>query len=363
MLACQQIVRRRRSLRTRCQLHLIARRKFQENGQFVLMHLLDEVLDNASIDIVQRVGQISRTLRTAVKSYLLRRVQDVLQQWINDPTEFRFHLGMTRSVVGGSAVLGVVLRDSWQPSDLDIYCPYGRTAALAHYLCHDEGYDLVKYINPYLTNTTADDAQTVDIQGITSVTKFKRLFRDGMVRKVDLIESKDAYALSPLVHADMTLTMNWITGNTVTVGYPLTTFRHFSVWRNETSNSGRKKWRRMYEDRGFGWSDWDEWETRRVKLGHHGASCPGLLRSSDDSLCFRMSFKACHPQSFWQSASGILARQCVHRVWTMHGRNERLICYIATCLRPSAPTWAARDLLFRQKYHYGICQAGLHIRN
>lgn len=308
------------------------------------------------MDVVQRVSHISRAIRSDVKAYLMRRVNFALRRWVKDPVSFRRVLGVSRSVVGGSVVLDIVLNDTWHPKDLDIYCPRDQFAMMVTYLCLDEGYLLLSDTVYYTKHEHPKARTKIDVlEGIASVRKFRKRLSDGTILRIDLIESKDAYAISPIIQAASTLAVNWITTDTVSIGYPLITLKRTAVWR-DWSIARSKKWEKVLRKRRFRLLEWPDWRKIRSKVGHHGATCPAILRFSDDLRCLTMKFmpRELVPETSKHTLLPVYPR----RVWAMNGIGSVACCHLRKCANYHAQTPFALAIMYRKHYLKGLGRVG-----
>lgn len=275
-----------------------------------------------------------------MRAYLLRRVNLAICPWISDPIIFWDLLGTSRSVVGGSVALRVAVQGSWLPNDLNIFCPRGQLARLSNYLEEKEGYWMFVSGQPRIWNTAVWPKLDV-IRGSRSFRKFRRPSLDGSVKKITLIESQDGYAISPIIQS-CTLMMNWITAEVVCVGYPVFTLNHKGVM-DRRYGSESEGYLRLYERREFSWTrSWD-WVFEST---HHGAACPGVLRSSDDRMNLVMSFAE---EDIWRE--GRRYWQYPRKVWLIGGVGHLGWCRLTSCASYGMNSAYALGKALRRHYY------------
>lgn len=357
--AHKRLVMRRRALLSQRRIRLKTKKRFQDNGRYILLNLLDELLNNAPLDIVQLIGHVSSTLYTNVNMYLMRRVHRTLRPWIKNPKSFRRAMGHSRSIVGGSVVLDTVLNNSWHPEDLNVFCPRGQAAKMATYLVREEHYyvdECVKPSDPLPIPPSTPIPTPIDVmEGVNIIIKLRNPRGKRIVSKISVIESRDGYALSPIVQAPSTLTMNWITSDTLSVAYPRYTLRHEAVARM-TSSKDFMAWSQKYGKRGFRWIGRGEWRKGRNEAGSHGASCPGLLRRSDDGVCLTMSFASRGNDT--ENGSHWCRSQYPCRAWTILGTSSLSCCHMSTCPTYRLQTAYELGQMFLRHYYTEIVRMG-----
>lgn len=351
---------RRRQQQTICQR---VRKRFTSNAHFILLNLLSEVLDNLALDVVQVVGCLCRTLRSDVQLYIMRRVHATLSPWIKVPLDFRDMLRRTRSVVGGSVAVDAVIRDRKIPVDLDIFCPRGARKEVVQYLIKNEHYRLDVILTDYVPEATHPHWGSFDIvNGILSCTRLSKMVPWGEHRQlmmVDVLESRDGYAVSPIIQSDATSGMTWIGADTISVLYPKWTLDLVSITRKRSHpnpHGGGARWmRRLARVKGFKVIDIWAWNDLRRERPC-GTACPGILRFSDDNMCLSMQFA--HGGEKFGTCFGTSQQRLPRRVFTLTGLGSLLCCHSVRC--PNCRVYKAWELnqWYRQFYYTAISDAG-----
>lgn len=282
------------------------RQRQQHRFPFVLFSLLRILLDNSDLSVVQAVGQLSTVLQSKVRTYTKSRIHAALSPWIAHPLEFRDILRRTRSVISGSLALSVALDDQWRANDLDIYVPYRtpKSDVIAH-IIDREGYHIQAVVARYTPVAEGDQISPLDsIAGITRITKFLKMSSDCKTTKIDLIESTDYNALTPILKFDSTWSMNWITADSITVAYPRLTLRHegvFSKTQVLKAYIHLPSWKSKYlKERGFSRFH----ITSRLVDEPCRELCFPLLRTSLDEHCLTVAFgealgRSTYPEKVW----------------------------------------------------------------
>lgn len=146
-----------------------------------------------------------------VQDILKRRVEGLLQQWHLETRRLFPLMRRHASVISGSAALAVAFPDSWQPNDLDFYCPTGEYQGFLHGLL-DQGY--VEHRPPTNMPYWRFCGGIKRVAYLTHPT-------DG--RSINVIQSETESALTPVFFFHSTIVMNIITNDGVVAFYPTLT--------------------------------------------------------------------------------------------------------------------------------------------
>lgn len=307
------------------------RHKCQRGFHWILVNLLHDFLDNADISIVQKVGQLSKTLQAAVRTYTLCRVHVALSPWIAYPIEFRNVLRRTRSVISGSIVLEVTMRDEWLANDLDVYVPRGVPGweLMAHLIGY-EGYIVDSVIESYTQMPEGGLCGKIldTVAGMTSITKLVKRRIGGRLRRIDIIESRDGHALTPVMQFDATWSMNWITADSIIIAYPNLTLRRQGMYKRRKSMADHihlPAWKAIYiKERGF--------TTFHMSTGRADLPCRELcrplLRVSTDGYCMTVPFGNMTDRNTYP-----------RRVWGLRGISPTSSCGHQACPNFGLTSW------------------------
>lgn len=275
------------------------------------------------LSTLQKTSHISKAFQSGVRTYTECRLHIALSPWITHPIEFRDIMRRTRSVISGSFALGLAVRDSWLANDLDIYIPHRtRKFEMVSYLIRREGFHVQAVVTNY-TQTTEEEGPNLvlyNVAGMTSITKFTKRWPDGKTTNIDLIESIDGYALTPITNFDATWSMNWITADSITVAYPKLTLDHKGVYKKRQRLAAHMHlpvWKTKYtNERGF--------DTFHIMSGlvdmPCGALCRPLLRTSTDKHCLSIAFGKTAESSMYPQ-----------KVWGIRGTSRMALCANTAC--------------------------------
>ncbi|KAF8421890.1 hypothetical protein L210DRAFT_3359757, partial [Boletus edulis BED1] len=121
-----------------------------------------------------------------------------------------------QGIVSGSGALRIIFAletCGWEASDLDVYVPCGKVAVMHNFLLF-AGY----------TNSTVHHAGNHAYAAIRTISTFKK--ND---RKVDIIESSNSSAVTPILSFHLTALMNYVTPLSFFSAYAAHTSRRHAV--------------------------------------------------------------------------------------------------------------------------------------
>lgn len=238
-------------------------------------------MDHSPLPVVRAVGMVSHWFDASVKSYLVRRVNTLFGEWVEDATRFRGVMERTSTVLSGSTVLEFMLAENWGPKNLNLYAPLGEGCrVLVQHLTETEGYNLA--------HTWSNGSVSHNSAQINAILKFTKTVpgRDlsPVTKNIDVIECLIAHPLPPILRFHATFAMNCIASNSIFVAYPHLTFskRGLIHERMPKANIGTQQveWMEKYKARGFQlMRGTDEF------LGPCGTACPTRWRSIQDVGC------------------------------------------------------------------------------
>lgn len=288
-------------------------RRHKANLESFLVNLLHDFLDQAGMDVVQLIGSLNRYLRAEVKTYLLRRYNNTIRPWIDDAASFRDHLRRSSSIIGGSVALDMALCETWTPKNMDIYTPRGNEYVIVTYLILYEGYDVDTYVS-----APGPAAQHHESAILSISTLYKTNYnKDSM--QINVIESTDPYAFSPLFQSSSTLGISWMTADAITIGYPTLTMYGLGMYRkrhNLWGQANTSDWKTKCLSRGFKSISRSDWRGPRSC----GPVCRSKMRSTEDTLCLTLYFGKMIHRDHYQ-----------RRIWAIRGFRGGIACCNAHC--------------------------------
>lgn len=254
-------------------------------GERILRLLLDEILDHVDLIVIQCMTQLSYALRVAVLGYLRRRINVALRPWITRPTEFRRALRETESLISGSVVLSIALRDPWFPNDLNIYSPLGESKdLLVAFLVHAEHYVINQVFAPN------EKQYSLAPRNAHTITILHKLNYESPLHPtiIKVVESPTLKATTPILQSTTTWAMNWLSSDGIGIAYPRMTFKHIGLRRTARHTvpdpQTIKDWNKKYTDRAFR-------VLTRTKWSWDGSPCCGPgRRETNDPGCLSLTF-------------------------------------------------------------------------
>lgn len=240
-------------------------------------------------------AQTSGAMRDRIRKHANRRFKDSVSPFVDKPYDFRDKLRSCSAVIGGSVALEMAMPISWLPEGMDIYVP-ADSYDMESYLVEHEGYGCFNYERPLVPapwELVMGGAAVLGGQyAIQSATALRRVDEQGRPKEgptIVIIKSSDRSPLTPIFNSNATCVMNWITADSINVGYPRMTLSQsgveikpqFGVWRQRLRFIG------MYQTRGFRlFGNVDEVEGERPC----GAFCMSRFRSTTDEWTLRLAF-------------------------------------------------------------------------
>lgn len=274
--------------------------------------LLSPFLDYLDIGTVQLVGAVNRHLRYEVKRYIESRYHRTIRPWIKNPRAFRNEMRYSGSLIAGSVVIDMILREPWAPDDLNIYVPRHQAARLVSYLMHQEGYEADTFLRAEQSGIPSHELSNSSVH---SVTRLIKRSNNETIARIDITEAKDNYAFSPVLQSTSTWAYNWMTADGLTIAYPTLTLKKFGVSRKRHPLPGQRpttQWKQKYVDaRGFTSVTQRQWRGDRPC----GSTCRAKIRSTEDSSCLTILFGSNGDRSAYPL-----------RVWAIKGLGSTLAC-------------------------------------
>lgn len=200
------------------------------------------------------------------------------------------------------------------------------------------------------------------VNGILSATILSKMFPMGVWGRrvtINVLESRDGYAVSPIIQSDATSGMTWIGADAISVLYPKWTLRRVSTIRKRSQpnpDGGGARWlRRLEKVKGFLVLDIWEWHDMRKRMPC-GTACPGILRFSDDSKCLSTQFA--RGGEILGTPFAVTQQRLPRRVFTLTGLGSLLCCHSERC--PNCRVYKAWEMnkWYRQYYYTSISDAG-----
>ena len=240
-------------------------------------------------------GRVRRELRRNIwpdlQAYALSR--DANTRAIPD---FLNLLDATGSVVSGSTALAVCMKGTkhagaWMDTgDLDVFTPRGQAARVSRDISMLFGFSVQFRADCSFAFVHGDSSYGVCRPIQNGVWSLTRLVGDDGIRKVDVVESSNECAIHPISHFPFTHIVNYLTGSTLVVCYPIhTLLQHRSVANPTNDRISRLK--KRYEERNWDIEDsHDDNEHVPACMDPHNY-CPVVMRTSEDALCFAFKFK------------------------------------------------------------------------
>ena len=264
---------------------------------------------------LQSITQVCRLWADVGKEVLMDRVRRELKRHIlpgpdaysNSPTpqldavfDFLSLLDDTGSVVSGTTALAACMYGTpyidvpMSDSDLlDIFTPREVSTHVVYDLKKMFGYTVDLFVDRHYARYYGNhpDAEWFALYGPedTGIDSFTRLQRpDG--RAINVMASTAECALLPLARFPFTHVINYTTGTTLVVCYPIHTLvEHRGVDNPDTAYRGPLLARYEYEGWDLLQSHGDGEHTERCFA--RGSYCPNQTRITDDELCFSFRFK------------------------------------------------------------------------
>ena len=104
--------------------------------------LYDIILRSSTPPSLYRIARTCRTAHAAVHSHIGRsfNINKHFAEYFTRPLAFRAMQARTGTLVSGSNALQYLLRETYDDSDLDMYCAYDQREAVGRWLMREEGY-------------------------------------------------------------------------------------------------------------------------------------------------------------------------------------------------------------------------------
>lgn len=252
-----------------------------------LSTVANRIFNHAPLPDLSSLGSTSRTLRALIKTYLLRRINDLFGEWVEDPVTFRSIMDQTSTVLSGSTVLEFALAASWGCKDLDLYAPAGESCnTIVQYLRKAEGYRLDgSWGGDSVHESGYNPAQIKRV--VKLVKTSSALGEEDNERYIDVIESLVPHPLPPILRFHTSFAMNWVASGSIFITYPQLTFAKKGILNERMDMTKPKQlaWMEKYKTRGF------IVMTDTTDLGKPcGSACPTIWRSTRDIGCMVVSF-------------------------------------------------------------------------
>lgn len=307
--------------------------RHRANLESFLVNLLHDFLDTTDLDVVMLVSRLNRYLRQQVKTYLIRRYHVTIQPWIRDPLAFRTAMRKASAIIGGSVALKMILTEKWSAKNLNIYVPKDRTNDLIAYLIQHEGYEVSHF---YTSEAILQPPSEVMGYAGRSFTRLYRADPSNQWVEIEIIESKDMFALSPIFQSNSTWGFNWLTADSVTSAYPILTMDRCGISRWRYKPLGQPaiyRWFLSYmRDRKFRDIAPSDWRIFRAC----GSECVSRTRSTSDQHCLTTFFgKERHRESYHI------------RAWAFIYSKNNLKCENSFCPNYQRSPWEARPQNFQ----------------
>ena len=174
--------------------------------------LWDEILGYCEVEQLLRLGSTSCAYATLTRNYLKSKMDLNIGRFFSDVEAFHEMLRSCDAIVSGSVALHILLPSNyttWMPADLDIYVPFVHFHYLT-VLLGNKGYHLIQEgqtnLNPY------------SFTSIRTVATF-----DNGHQRIDVIVSKTAAAVCPVLQFHSTTVMNFFGPDHIFCAYPTLT--------------------------------------------------------------------------------------------------------------------------------------------
>ncbi|KIN94264.1 hypothetical protein M404DRAFT_168767 [Pisolithus tinctorius Marx 270] len=248
----------------------------------------------------------STTNAERVKWYLKHQLDVICTPFFRTTEHLKSILSACDTVVSGSAALRMVLPSNacnWHSSDLDIYVPLHNHTQLYN-LLRKHDYIIVRNGRPYVENYSPSTIYTV-----TTFTNGKK--------KIDVIVSRSASALSPIFHFHSTAVMNFFSADSLFCTYPSLTLRHRSMintasLRQRTFSPSSMQALLKYKLRGFRIISCEE-------TNHPQFACRTKIRSLNDRGWLSLDFETV-PRRGTAPIATFFRLGIVDAVWTLGGQ-------------------------------------------
>lgn len=247
------------------------------------------------VDMLMVFAQTSQAMRDRIRSHAIRRFKASVSPFVDKPHDFRDKLRGCSAAIGGSVALEMAMPISWVPMGLDIYVP-SESYEMETYLVEHEGYGVdysTRPLGPANWELVMGSSSVLEDHYAMQVATVLRPVDDqGHIKAgptITVIRSADRSALTPIFSSNATSVMNWITADSINVGYPRMTLSNsgvevkpqFGEW------SGGAAFIATYQSRGFRLFQ----KVSELDGGRPcGAFCVSRFRSTTDEWTLRLAF-------------------------------------------------------------------------
>ncbi len=252
----------------------------------------DRLFDLVDGKTLQSLRFTSGAADELVARYWQDRVDRLLSRFVSNRSALLDFLDRCRAVISGSSALALIYRETWTPSDLDLYAPLDTAGFLVYYLVQHEG---------YLVQTPSDDEQYATYGDPGTIFRVHRLRRGSS--SIDIIQSRLPSALYPIASFWATHLINYISARGFISGYYDLTFARRALINPDrladftTPTPRISALIQKYEGRGYDMrldnAAWDrDTNVNATCPGGGSSGCATTVRYLGDGHCFMGSLRA-----------------------------------------------------------------------
>lgn len=259
--------------------------------------IVDLIFSFMSIPCLLTLGALSSVQYIAVRNHIYRRSRDLIRPFVKIPDNMFALLRWTKSMVSGSSVLAFMMpspKISWEPKDLDVYTPRGRSTPIVDFLTLEGYKEVYKWSTAPKPN--GDYTRRPGIVDVITMTRGKL--------SIDIVESSSPSAFFSISCFHLTAVMNFVSGDGFFSAYPALTVSERAL-ANRLAYSPqllppRKiiECYRKYERRGFTIANLplhlelesDVEDIDMPHICHRSSFCPSTIRSTFDCGCLFVPF-------------------------------------------------------------------------
>ncbi|KZS89912.1 hypothetical protein SISNIDRAFT_488775 [Sistotremastrum niveocremeum HHB9708] len=239
-----------------------------------------------------------------VQNLFMLRYLSILGIYFNDPSDFRRFMRTHHILVTGSVALHLWNGDHlWFPPNLDLLCTIHSFPFLHQYLLDNDYHASLGPIPNPLSRYVHTHPST------TELTPYVRANSDGSSSTIHILCSTTDNPVTPIFDFHSTITMNYVTADTIVSLYPSLTEAHRGIFQNlnvrrecesELDNEMRK-----YNKRGY------SLYTHAPPHTYCDILCPNIVRCVGDTYTSYMHFN---------NSTAITPAQTLsfHRTWSLN---------------------------------------------
>lgn len=287
----------------------------------MLGQMIEQIWWYLPVDALAMMAQTCHNMTDRIQGHLRHRFKHGVSPFVKSHHNFREKLREGSAVIGGSVELGMVMPMGWMSKNMEVYVR-SDCHVVESYLIEQEGYKPRRYnpvvrANPLSLGTHPWQSEPYAVRSTMTLQRPSDYEEDKYPATITIIMSSDRSPLTPVFSFSATYAMNWITADSVNVGYPNMTLRKIGIMC--MSDSGVMYGRPSWMGPGFTLvKRVDQREERKTC----GEFCLARFRSTTDGWTLRLSFNG----GLKKMKDSVRPRQ-----WSMRGRTGLDRCENPSC--------------------------------